>query len=90
MLGMPRILSLFPPTRLKNSINHEHSYKILYLTYKRAAKATKSLCKHKDSLDHSFYLTNRRTFHIIIIEFFINAQVQGHHPHQWALFQVTS
>ena len=27
--------------------------------------------------------------HIIIIRFFINLQVQGHHPHQWAPFQVT-
>ena len=27
--------------------------------------------------------------HIIIIGFLINVQVQGHHPHQWAPFQVT-
>ena len=27
--------------------------------------------------------------HIIIIGFLINMQVQGHHPHQWAPFQVT-
>ena len=26
---------------------------------------------------------------IIIIGFLINVQVQGHHPHQWAPFQVT-
>ena len=26
---------------------------------------------------------------IIIIGFLINMQVQGHHPHQWAPFQVT-
>ena len=26
---------------------------------------------------------------IIIIGFLINLQVQGHHPHQWAPFQVT-
>ena len=25
----------------------------------------------------------------IIIRFLINLQVQGHHPHQWAPFQVT-
>ena len=30
------------------------------------------------------------TLHIIIIiGFLINVQVQGHHPHQWAPFQVT-
>ena len=27
--------------------------------------------------------------HHIIIGFLINVQVQGHHPHQWAPFQVT-
>ena len=27
--------------------------------------------------------------HIIIIRFLFNLQVQGHHPHQWAPFQVT-
>ena len=27
--------------------------------------------------------------YIIIIGFFINMQVQGHHPHQWVPFQVT-
>ena len=27
--------------------------------------------------------------HHIIIGFFINVQVQGHHPHQWAPVQVT-
>ena len=32
MLGKPRILSLFP-TRLINSIKHEHSCKILYLSF---------------------------------------------------------
>ena len=31
MLGKPRILSLFFPTRLINSIKHEHSCKILYV-----------------------------------------------------------
>ena len=28
-------------------------------------------------------------YHHIIIGFLINVQVQGHHPHQWAPFQVT-
>ena len=28
-------------------------------------------------------------YHIIIIGFLINMQVQGHHPHQWAPFKVT-
>ena len=27
--------------------------------------------------------------YIYIIGFLINVQVQGHHPHQWAPFQVT-
>ena len=36
MLGKPRILP-FSPTRLINSIKHEHSCKILYLTHKRTA-----------------------------------------------------
>ena len=27
--------------------------------------------------------------HIIIIIFLINVQGQGHHPHQWAPFQIT-
>ena len=27
--------------------------------------------------------------HTIIIRFLINVQVEGHHPHQWAPFQVT-
>ena len=34
MRGKPRILSLFP-TRLINSIRHEHSCKILYVSYIR-------------------------------------------------------
>ena len=31
MLGKPRILFFFSPTRLINSIKHEHSCKILYV-----------------------------------------------------------
>ena len=34
MLSKPHILSLFPPSRLINSIKHEHSFKISYLTLK--------------------------------------------------------
>ena len=29
------------------------------------------------------------SYHHIIIRFSINMQMQGHHPHQWAPFQVT-
>ena len=38
MLGKPRILSLFP-TRLINSIKHEHSCKILYIFNARSTSA---------------------------------------------------
>ena len=34
-------------------------------------------------------LINSIIHHHIIIGFLINVQVQGHHPHQWAPFQVT-
>ena len=34
-------------------------------------------------------LWNKELNHIIIIRFLIDVQVQGHHSHQWAPFQVT-
>ena len=37
----------------------------------------------------SFSLSCSYIIIIIIIRFLINVQVQGHHPHQWAPFQVT-
>ena len=35
------------------------------------------------------YSTIKVHHHIIIIGFLINVQVQRHHPHQWAPFQVS-
>ena len=34
-------------------------------------------------------MNNRKMTIFIIIRFLINMQVQGHHSHQWAPFQVT-
>ena len=50
MLGKPRILSLFP-TRLINSIKHEHSFKILYKVLGKPV--TKSLLNSFDKIDNT-------------------------------------
>ena len=50
MLGKPRILSLFP-TRLINSIKHEHSFKILYKVLGKPV--TLSLMNSFDKIDNT-------------------------------------
>ena len=71
MLGKPRILSLFP-TRLINSIKHEHSCKILYLFNfliildihlgHIAVLANQVYRNHQDSLQTSYH----RLYHLNI------------------------
>ena len=52
----------------------------------------KSVNIYLDETFDSVYVSSNGsgdTVHHIIIGFLINVQVQGHHPHQWAPFQVT-
>ena len=56
MLGKPRILSLFP-TRLINSIKHEHSCKILYVICTVASAGNlQCVCSHAKNNPDIFFV----------------------------------
>ena len=71
--------------------------KIQFLTFDLGVRVTENVSQYplyhvtysdtklEAATSNSFY---KKSYHIII-GFLINVQVQGHHPHQWAPFQVT-
>ena len=64
-------------------------FKILeHLPYLNVIRIIPKLKMLKLTDYHTFSALFLANHHILIINFLINMQMQGHHPHQWAAFQV--